>query len=75
MITFDELARQVQTYRPADDLGLLRKAYEFSAHEHKAQKRLSGEPFVSHPLEVAKILAEMKLDVVCLAGGMLHDVV
>jgi GTP diphosphokinase / guanosine-3',5'-bis(diphosphate) 3'-diphosphatase len=75
MITFEEVARKVQTYRPDDDLGLLRKAYEFSANEHKAQKRLSGEPFVSHPLEVAKILAEMKLDVVCLAGGMLHDVV
>jgi GTP pyrophosphokinase len=75
MVTFEEIARKVQTYRPADDLGLLRKAYEFSASEHKTQTRLSGEPFVSHPLEVAKILAEMKLDVVCLAGGMLHDIV
>jgi GTP diphosphokinase / guanosine-3',5'-bis(diphosphate) 3'-diphosphatase len=75
MIKFEEIERKVQTYRPADDLGLLRKAYEFSASEHKTQKRLSGEPFLSHPLEVAKILAEMKLDVVCLAGGMLHDVV
>jgi len=75
MITFEEVERRVRTYRPAEDLGLLRKAYEFSAHEHKSQRRLSGEPFVSHPLEVAKILADMKLDVVCLVGGMLHDVV
>jgi GTP pyrophosphokinase len=54
---------------------LLTKAYEFCAAEHKAQTRLSGEPYVSHPLEVANVLADMKLDVVCLAGGMLHDVV
>ncbi len=75
MVRFEEIVRKVQAYRPGDDLGLLRKAYEFSASEHRAQKRLSGEPFVSHPLEVANVLADMKLDVVCLAGGMLHDVV
>ncbi len=72
---FEEIVRKVQAYRPGDDLGLLRKAYEFTASEHKTQKRLSGDPFVSHPLEVANVLADMKLDVVCLAGGMLHDVV
>ena len=72
---FEEILRKVQAYRPGDDLGLLRKAYEFTAAEHKTQKRLSGEPFVSHPLEVANVLADMKLDLVCLAGGMLHDVV
>jgi len=75
MISFEEIARKVQSYRPGDDLALLRKAYEFSAAEHGAQKRLTGEPFLSHPLEVANVLADMKLDVVCLAGGMLHDVV
>jgi guanosine-3',5'-bis(diphosphate) 3'-pyrophosphohydrolase len=72
---FEELVAKVQTYRPGEDVELLRKAYEFSSAEHRAQRRLSGEPFVSHPLEVAKVLADMKLDVVCLAGGMLHDVV
>ncbi len=75
MVEFRQILEKVQAYRPAEDLGLLRKAYEFSAAEHRAQKRLSGEPFVSHPLEVANVLADMKLDLVCLAGGMLHDVV
>ncbi|HUI42326.1 MAG TPA: bifunctional (p)ppGpp synthetase/guanosine-3',5'-bis(diphosphate) 3'-pyrophosphohydrolase [Terriglobia bacterium] len=75
MVSFEEIARKVQAYRPGDDLALLRKAYEFSSTEHRTQKRLSGDPFVSHPLEVANVLAEMKLDVVCVAAGMLHDVV
>ncbi|HEV2423973.1 MAG TPA: bifunctional (p)ppGpp synthetase/guanosine-3',5'-bis(diphosphate) 3'-pyrophosphohydrolase [Terriglobia bacterium] len=75
MLSFEEIAGKVQAYRPGDDLTLLRKAYEFSAAEHRTQKRLSGEPYLSHPLEVANVLADMKLDVVCLAGGMLHDVV
>src|SRR5689334_11800241 len=75
MVQFEEIARKVQLARPNEDLGLLRKAYEFTAAEHKTQTRLSGEPFLSHPLEVANLLAEMKLDVVCLAAGMLHDVV
>src|SRR5579863_10037007 len=75
MLSFEEIARKVEAYRPGDDLALLRKAYDFSRLEHKTQKRLSGEPYVSHPLEVANVLADMKLDVVCLAGGMLHDVV
>lgn len=75
MVEFEDILRKVQAYRPGDDLALLRKAYEFSSSEHRTQKRLSGEPYVSHPLEVANVLAEMKLDVVCLAGGMLHDVV
>jgi guanosine-3',5'-bis(diphosphate) 3'-pyrophosphohydrolase len=75
MVEFQEILDKVQAYRPTDDLGFLRKAYEFTAAEHRSQKRLSGEPFLSHPLEVANILADMKMDVVCLAGGMLHDVV
>ena len=75
LLQFEEIVKKVQAYRPGDDVGLLRKAFEFSCLEHKAQKRLSGEPYVSHPLEVANVLADMKLDVVCLAGGMLHDVV
>ncbi len=75
MVQFEDILRKVQGYRPADDLGLVRKAYELSASEHRAQKRLSGEPFLSHPLEVANILADMRLDPICLAAGMLHDVV
>ncbi len=75
MVEFADIVRKVEASRPGEDLTLLRRAYEFSLAEHRTQKRLSGEPFVSHPLEVANVLAEMKLDVVCLAGGMLHDVV
>ncbi|HLI34844.1 MAG TPA: bifunctional (p)ppGpp synthetase/guanosine-3',5'-bis(diphosphate) 3'-pyrophosphohydrolase [Terriglobia bacterium] len=75
MLQIDELLQKVAVSRPAEDLKILRKAYEFSAREHQAQKRLSGEPYLSHPLEVANILADMRLDVVCLAAGMLHDVV
>jgi GTP pyrophosphokinase len=75
VLQFEEIVKKVQAYRPGDDVSLLRKAFEFSCLEHKAQKRLSGEPYVSHLLQVANVLADMKLDVVCLAGGMLHDVV
>jgi guanosine-3',5'-bis(diphosphate) 3'-pyrophosphohydrolase len=75
MVKFEQLLQKVQAYRPAEDVELLRKAYEFSAAQHRTQKRLSGEPFVVHPLEVANVLADLKLDGVCLAGGILHDVV
>ncbi|MFB3920770.1 MAG: bifunctional (p)ppGpp synthetase/guanosine-3',5'-bis(diphosphate) 3'-pyrophosphohydrolase [Terriglobia bacterium] len=70
-----QLVQKVQAYRPGEDLELLRRAYEFSAAEHRSQRRLSGEPYVSHPLAVANVLADLKLDVVCVAAGMLHDVV
>jgi GTP diphosphokinase / guanosine-3',5'-bis(diphosphate) 3'-diphosphatase len=75
MVQFEDIIRQVQTYRPGDDLSLLRRAYEFTALQHANQKRLSGEPFISHPLEVVFILANMKMDPVCLTAGMLHDVI
>jgi GTP diphosphokinase / guanosine-3',5'-bis(diphosphate) 3'-diphosphatase len=75
MTSFEDILQKVQSYRPGDDLALLRKAYELSASQHRMQKRLSGEPFLSHPLEVANILAGMRLDPVCLVAGMLHDVV
>ena len=75
MLRFEDIVAKVQTYRPGEDLGLLRRAYEFTAAQHQAQKRLSGEPYLSHPLEVVNLLADMRLDVVCLAAGMLHDVV
>src|SRR5712692_2008536 len=75
MLQFENIVAKVQAYRPAEDLGLLRRAYALSAAEHRTQKRLSGEPFLSHSLEVANILADLRLDPVCLAAGMLHDVV
>ncbi len=75
MIRFEDLEERVQKYHPEADLELLRKAYVFSAREHKGQTRQSGEPYLSHPLKVAHILAEMKLDVACVSVGLLHDVV
>jgi GTP pyrophosphokinase len=75
MIRFEDLLDKVRDYSPDADLELLRRAYVFSALEHKGQIRHSGEPYLVHPLEVADILAEMKLDAVCIAAGLLHDVV
>ena len=75
MLHFEDIAAKVESYRPGEDLTLLRRAYDFCVLRHSDQKRLSGEPFISHPLEVVQILAEMKLDLVCLTAGMLHDVV
>ena len=75
MIRFEDLEEKVQKYHPTADLELLRKAYIFSAREHGGQIRQSGEPYLSHPLQVANILAEMKLDVACVSVGLLHDVV
>jgi guanosine-3',5'-bis(diphosphate) 3'-pyrophosphohydrolase len=75
MIRFEDLLEKVRGYSPDADLELLRRAYVFSALEHKGQVRHSGEPYLVHPLEVADILADMKLDVVCVAAGLLHDVV
>src|SRR5262245_12433351 len=75
MIRFEDLLEKVRAYNPDADLELLRKAYVFSAYEHKGQVRHSGEPYLVHPLEVADFLADMKLDVVAVAAGLLHDVV
>ncbi len=75
MIRFEDLLDKVRGYSPDADLELLRRAYVFSALEHKGQVRHSGEPYLVHPLEVSNILADMKLDAVCIAAGLLHDVV
>jgi GTP pyrophosphokinase len=75
MIRFETLLEKVRSYSPEADLELLRRAYVFSALEHKGQIRHSGEPYLVHPLEVADFLAEMKLDVAAVAAGLLHDVV
>ena len=64
MIRFEDLLEKVRAYSPDADLELLRRAYVFSAFEHRGQVRHSGEPYLIHPLAVADFLAEMKLDVV-----------
>src|SRR5437588_8108491 len=70
---FRELMRRMRDNRPQDDLGLIRKAYEYSQKIHAGQMRASGEPYLVHPLEVALVLAEMKMDPVAIAAGLLHD--
>ncbi len=74
MIRFEDIQDTVQRHHPDADHEILRKAYIFSAVEHKGQLRASGEPYLVHPLEVAAILAEMRMDPVCVAVGLLHDV-
>jgi guanosine-3',5'-bis(diphosphate) 3'-pyrophosphohydrolase len=75
MIRFEDLLEKVRAYSPAADVELLRRAYVFSAFEHRGQVRHSGEPYLIHPLAVADFLADMKLDAVAVAAGLLHDVV
>ena len=75
MIRIEEIVDTVAINHPQANLDLLRRAYLFSAREHKGQKRASGESYLVHPLEVANILATMKLDEVSVATGLLHDVV
>ena len=69
----EALLRLVHANRPSDDLSLIRKAWEFSLQHHRGQMRASGEPYIIHPLEVAEVLAEMKMDSTSIAAGLLHD--
>ncbi len=75
MIRFEDLVEKVRAANPDADTELLRRAYVFSAYGHKGQIRRSGEPYLVHPLEVADILADLRLDVVAVAAGLLHDIV
>ena len=70
---FRELMKRIQENRPQDDLAIVKKAYEYSLKHHEGQSRASGEPYLVHPLEVALVLAEMKMDPVAIAAGLLHD--
>jgi len=70
---FRDLMRRMQENRPQDDLTIVKKAYDYSLKHHEGQSRASGEPYLVHPLEVALVLAEMKMDPVAVAAGLLHD--
>ncbi|MFO7865233.1 MAG: bifunctional (p)ppGpp synthetase/guanosine-3',5'-bis(diphosphate) 3'-pyrophosphohydrolase [Candidatus Aminicenantes bacterium] len=74
MIRFNDILEKVSRWYTEKDLVPFQKAYVFAAQAHKGQVRRSGEPYLSHPLEVANILADMKLDAVTLSAGLLHDV-
>jgi guanosine-3',5'-bis(diphosphate) 3'-pyrophosphohydrolase len=75
MLRFNDILERLLLYNPNADVDLLRKAYVFSAKVHLGQVRLSGEPYLIHPLEVAGILTQLKLDVASVATGFLHDTV
>ncbi|WP_206707323.1 RelA/SpoT family protein [Koleobacter methoxysyntrophicus] len=69
------MAKKIQLYNPQGDLSVVQRAYEFARKAHRGQHRISGELFIFHPLEVAKILADLELDVITICAGLLHDVV
>ncbi|MGH7766424.1 MAG: RelA/SpoT family protein [Candidatus Binatia bacterium] len=74
-IKVSDLVEKIQAYHPAADIDLIRRAYDFSAGVHRGQKRLSGEPYLIHPMAVAGIITDLKLDVPSVVGGLLHDTV
>jgi len=75
LIRFGDIIEKIEAYNPDYNEALLQKAYVFSAKAHQGQIRLSGEPYLIHPLEVAGILADMQLDEYTIATGLLHDTI
>lgn len=75
MIRLNDITAEVLSYHPKADIQLIEKAYVYSAKVHRGQIRLSGEPYLSHSLEAAYILSKLKMDVICIAAGLLHDTV
>jgi len=74
-MTIGELVERVRAYTPTAPVDVIQRAYEFSASVHKGQRRASGEPYLTHPLQVAGIIADLRLDVPSVATGLLHDTV
>ena len=75
MNTIDDLSDRLKGYLPADEIQQVRRAYYFSEQAHDGQKRSSGEPYVTHPLAVATILANLHMDYQALIAALLHDVI
>jgi GTP pyrophosphokinase len=73
MLRFNDIADRMLEFNPGVDLELLQRAYVFCAKVHEGQERLSGEPYLIHPLEVAGLLVDMRMDAVTVATGLLHD--
>ncbi len=74
MTQLQTLIDEIPKYQPGADLELVNRAYRFSEMSHKGQQRASGEPYLSHPLEVAGLLVDFKMDVTTVTAGLLHDV-
>ena len=75
MLTIDSIITAVEQYHPQADTALIRRAYLFAAEAHKHQKRKSGIPYITHPLEVASILTELQMDAMTIASALLHDTI
>lgn len=75
MIRLNDILEKVASYNPMGDLNLIRKAYVYCAKVHQGQTRLSGEPYIIHPMEVAGLLADLRLDVPSIITGFLHDTI
>src|ERR671931_1867286 len=75
MIRLNDILQRVVAYHPDPDLDILKKAYVYSAKVHQGQLRKSGEPYLVHPLEVAGVLAQLKLDEASIVAGLLHDTI
>ena len=74
-ITVDDLIGQIKAYSPSAETQIVKTAYDFSSKAHKNQRRVSGEPFLFHPLKVAQIIAQLKLDIPSVVAGLLHDTI
>ena len=74
MTQLQTLIEEIPKYQPGADLELVNRAYRFSEKSHEGQQRASGEPYLSHPLEVAGLLVDFKMDVTTVIAGLLHDV-
>jgi guanosine-3',5'-bis(diphosphate) 3'-pyrophosphohydrolase len=74
MIRYEDLAEKVSRYHPDASMEMIQRGYVVSAKYHRGQVRMNGEPYLTHPLEVANILAGLKLDIVTVTAGLLHDV-
>ena len=75
MISLEDILTEVRSHNPDADVELIRNAYSFAAKAHKGQVRLSGNPYITHLLEVSMILARFKMDTTVIISGLLHDVV
>ena len=74
-LSFEELKQRMEAAERTLDFDKIKEAYDLAVQAHEGQKRISGEPYIIHPIEVAGILAELGMDSDCICAGLLHDVV
>src|SRR5262252_5366622 len=75
MLQVDQLIERIRTYQPSVDANLIQRAYDYSYRMHAGQRRKSGQPYIVHPVSVAAIIADLRLDGASVCAGLLHDVV